>query len=984
MRWLYGLKIGQKIFLAFYILMLANIFLAAFTITRVNTVVAEYEELLDSTVIRQSHLTNTLSALTEMRLTAAYKALSFDSYQVQQTVDGLMAMYQAQDPVFLAELVANMHVISYGRLNQYEMDNLNNILEQFMAAYYFYRDYIITTIIYAVENNDNCALEYSIILGINTGREMAHLLEDVDKILTVLAYSHASDVAHFSTRTAGNIFATVAVISLLGILVCLLISNLITKPIHILREATDNITKGDLTYPICQYNDSEVGQLSKDIADMVNSISTLNKTIKVMDNLNAMVFILDENKNVVYANNNLLQAYKLEEQDINSAEIDELISFKLREFEQFKENISSLPDYVDFGVNSKDYFWDSLLCKWLEVTIASISWIDGSQVELYCFSDITDKKNEHDKRVEYEERLKTVALEAQAASLAKSAFLANTSHEIRTPMNSIIGYSELVLDDSDISGKTRRHLNNIYENAKWLLQIINDLLDVSKMESDKLELEIAPFDLQKVIQHSQSVIFPMAREKNLETQFYVESVLDKLVLGDSTRLTQVLLNLLSNAVKFTNHGIIKMSITLIGSTETSYTIHFEVRDSGIGMTEEQILRIFDTFTQADASITRVYGGSGLGLPIAKRLIELMGGRLEVESVLNIGSKFSFTLTFPIVKVDESEGTSGVMAGEIPKPMFDGEVLVFEDNDMNQDVICEHLIKVGLRPTIAVNGQIGFDIVKERKYSSKPPFGLIFMDIHMPVMDGLEAARLINQLETGTPIVAMTANIMINDEEIYRANGMDGVVGKPFTSQELWQCLLNYFTPIDWQEEKDKEVMQTEAEQQYAKILVQFADSNRNVCDTIAKHLAAGDVGQVFRLVHNLKTHAGMIEKPALRQIAAKIEASIRSNSSVSDADVAALRKEFNAVMHSIEPTLENVRKNMPDANFDIKMFSRLVSELKPLLESGDLRYLSYVDELYLVPGSSELVRCMQDINELAALEALLQLESTFGSEIDEE
>ena len=975
MRWLYGLKIGQKILLAFYILMVANIFLAAFTIIRVKMVVTEYEELLDSTVSRQSYLVNTLSTLTEMRLSAAYKALSFDNYQIQQTVDGLIDIYEAQNAVFFAELAASMHNIGYGRLSPYKMDELNDILNRAMAAYILYRDIVMPMVTYAVENNDNYALEYSVILGINTGHEMAYLLKDVSEILTVLAYIHASEVADFSTRTAGNIFATVAVISLLGIMVCLFISNIIIRPINTLREATHRVAEGDLTYPIRQYDNNEIGKLSNDIADMVNSISTLSKTIKVMDNLNAMVFILDNDEQLVYVNNNFLQAYGLVQADINSKSVYDLIGYKLREYKQFKESTSSSPEHIDFGAKNKDYFWDSLLCKWLEVNIASITWIDGSIVQFYCFSDITDKKNEHDKRVEYEERLKTVALEAQAASLAKSTFLANTSHEIRTPMNSIIGYSELVLDDSEVSGKTRRHLNNIYENAKWLLQIINDLLDVSKMESDKLELEIAPFNLQKVIQHSQSVIFPMAREKNLETQFYVEPAINKLLLGDSTRLTQVLLNLLSNAVKFTNHGIAKMAITLINSTDAYYTINFEVRDSGIGMSEEQIAKIFETFSQADVTITRVYGGSGLGLPIAKRLIELMGGRLEVESLPDIGSKFNFTLTFPIVETVERDSTPETVADDVAKPLFDGEVLIFEDNEMNQDVIREHLIKVGLVPTIAANGQIGFDIVKERKLNNKPPFGLIFMDIHMPVMDGLEAARLINQLETGTPIVAMTANIMINDEEVYRANGMDGVVGKPFTSQELWQCLLKYFVPIGWPKE---DVSEAEAGRQHVKMLIQFADSNKNVCEIIAENLVEGDVKQAFRLVHNLKTHAGMIEKAALRQIAAKMETSLKNTNSVCDEDMATLRKEFEAVMRDIEPIVENSKKNVPKSRFDIDVFSGLVNELKPLLESGDLKYLKYLDDVALLPGSDELVRHMQDINELAALKALVKLENTLG------
>ena len=260
-----------------------------------------------------------------------------------------------------------------------------------------------------------------------------------------------------------------------------------------------------------------------------------------------------------------------------------------------------------------------------------------------------------------------------------------------------------------------------------------------------------------------------------------------------------MINLLSNAIKFTSIGTVKLSSSVKCSTEDSVTIHFEVRDSGIGMTEEQIQKINEPYTQADSSTTRLYGGTGLGFPISKNLIELMGGKLVVDSMPGIGSKFSFDLTFDTIDIltDEKSGEK-IKSKEIEKPVLEGEILLCEDNAMNQQVICEHLAKVGLKTAVADNGLIGVEAVKERKKKGEKQFDLIFMDMHMPVMDGLEAAEKIFELDTGIPIVAMTANIMSSDLEIYRMSGMHDCVGKPFTSQELWQCLLKYFRPLNMQ------------------------------------------------------------------------------------------------------------------------------------------------------------------------------------------
>jgi CheY-like chemotaxis protein len=311
-----------------------------------------------------------------------------------------------------------------------------------------------------------------------------------------------------------------------------------------------------------------------------------------------------------------------------------------------------------------------------------------------------------------------------------------------------------------------------------------------------MELEKIPFDMHELFSSCRALVMPKAVEKGIKLHFYAEPSVGKRPLGDPTRLRQVFVNLLSNAIKFTHTGMVKLFSEIVKMDENSITLHFEIKDSGIGMSKEQLDRIFEPFTQAETGTTRKYGGSGLGLAITKNIVEMMGGKLFAESTVGIGSKFSFDLTFDAIPVTEEERVEkGILLKKIDKPSFEGEVLVCEDNEMNQFVISEHLSRVGLKAIVAENGKTGVDLFKERMRSGKTQFKLVFMDIHMPIMDGFEAAAEIIKLDANVPIVAMTANVMKEDLEVYKASGMPDCLGKPFTSQELWRCLLRYFTPL---------------------------------------------------------------------------------------------------------------------------------------------------------------------------------------------
>jgi len=563
---------------------------------------------------------------------------------------------------------------------------------------------------------------------------------------------------------------------------------------------------------------------------------------------------------------------------------------------------------------------------------------------------------------------------AEHASNAKSEFLANMSHEIRTPMNSIIGFSELAMDEK-LTPKARGYLNNILDNSEGLLQIINNILDISKIESGKMELEIIPFDPHELFAACRTIITPKVLDKGLRIHFYAEPHEGKIPLGDPTRLRQALVNLLYNAVKFTNSGMIRLQASVRGISEDAITMYFEVKDTGIGMTAEQVQRIFDPFMQAESGMTRKYGGTGLGLTITKNIIEMMGGELSVESAPGAGSKFSFELTFKTTNISEEElHERHFVQTDLNRPTFEGEILLCEDNAMNQQVICEHLSRVGLKTVVAENGEIGVDMVRSRMRNGLKQFDLIFMDMHMPVMDGFEAAAMISDMGADVPIVAMTANIMSSDRELYEQSGMSGYVGKPFTSQELWRCLTRFFKPIGWQAEN--EVTQVQADDELRiKLIRRFVESNNGVFGEMQKALDEGDIKLAHRLAHTLKGNAGQLKKRLLQNSAEEVESGLKGGiNHISPRQMEVLGTELSAVLTEFTQFIEELDASIPAREpLDAPAARRLLEKLAPILKDNDPECLALVDDLRQVQGSEALVRHIEDFDFSKAMDALATL-----------
>jgi signal transduction histidine kinase/CheY-like chemotaxis protein len=593
-------------------------------------------------------------------------------------------------------------------------------------------------------------------------------------------------------------------------------------------------------------------------------------------------------------------------------------------------------------------------------------------------SDITDMVKSH-------MDAKDAQIAAVNANNAKSQFLATMSHEIRTPMNGIIGFSELALDD-DIPPKTRDYLEKIKLSASGLLKIINDILDISKIEAGKLSFENIPFDIHEVLETCRTIIQPKAEEKGIALFCYAEPSIHGRLLGDPTRLRQVLLNLLSNAVKFTHTGTVKLLTAVMDYDADSVTMYFEVRDSGIGMTPEQTGKLFQSFTQADSSITRKYGGTGLGLTIAKNIVELMDGTMRVESVPGLGSRFSFELTFKTL--DKSREISEAQHDAIrviEKPTFEGEILICEDNAINQQVISDHLSRVGLDFVIAANGKEGVEHVQHRINSGEKPFGLIFMDIHMPVMDGLDASEQLVRIGCETPIVALTANIMANDKEAYRKVGMTDSLGKPFTAQELWGCLLKYFTPVSTSAVNEKEQM-SDDEKLLLRLRKNFLEDNRESFKDLTASLESGDIKSAYRIAHTLKGIAGTLGEKKLRRAAYEVEYSLQNEKNdVNEKQLARLETELNSVIDGFTRIFEGlapedggnqkIKKKM-----DSKQALNLITQLGVMLKIGDSDCMDFIDDLRAIPETEELIYSMEHFDFAAAYEMLITIKQKLEAE----
>lgn len=483
-------------------------------------------------------------------------------------------------------------------------------------------------------------------------------------------------------------------------------------------------------------------------------------------------------------------------------------------------------------------------------------------------------------RINYQKELIQARSDAESATRLQEQFLANMSHEIRTPMNGIQGMTELLIT-SQLTEQQREFVTFIKRCVNNLLVLINDILDFSKIQAGKLSIEEIPFDLRKVISNVQMDFAHRLKEKGLGLAINITNEVPKTLIGDPYRLTQVLVNFVSNAIKFTEKGNITLTSSVLHQKENSVVLQIIIEDPGIGIAQENLESIFESFNQGNKSTTRIYGGTGLGLAICKQLVEMQGGTVAVASTLGEGSKFVVNIPYKLSETDaEQAGIVAEEPGHYVSLLSGKRILAAEDNEVNKNLLMHVLKKIGINADIVNNGQEAVDKLKQNRYDA------IIMDLQMPVMDGYTATKYIREeMKVKTPILAMTATAMRGEIAKCLAIGMNDYMSKPFNFTDLYDKLVKLIGMQDTTVKRQLQEAAKKEEKLYDLSMLEELGDKRNMIEMIdmvisnmgeqlgqmQTGIVTGDWQKVAQIAHKAKSSIGMLRVTELLQLMNHIE-----------------------------------------------------------------------------------------------------------------
>ena len=627
----------------------------------------------------------------------------------------------------------------------------------------------------------------------------------------------------------------------------------------------------------------------------------------ILDNATSMIYIKDLTGRYLLINKRFKEVFKLSD--------DEIIGKTDYEFarpEQAKRFSETDEKVKQTGMASELEEVIEIEGKKHTILITKFPLLDA-QNKIYGVSGIATDITE---RVIYQQQLIEAKKTAEAAKIMQEQFLANMSHEIRTPMNGIQGMTDLLLVTS-LNVEQMDFVKTIKRSSDNLLVIINDILDFSKIKAGKLLIEKIDFYLDEVLDNIKATFKHRVIEKGVDLQITVADNVPKRLNGDPHRLNQILINLTGNAMKFTSKGKVAIQVMAV-KTKSGLALQFEITDTGIGIEQENIGQIFESFTQASIETSRKYGGTGLGLAITKQLIELQEGRISVKSILNHGTTFSFSLPFEDCKSDtpllfagnNSEKYHGLLEGK--------RFLVAEDNLVNQKVICHVLQKAGGTVDVANNGLEAIAFLNEARI-----YHLIIMDLQMPKMDGYAATKYIrNVMNVSTPIIAMTASALNGQKELCLEIGMNDYVSKPFDFANIYKkiCLLieeermnvipmhkvdgdnNLLFDLSMLEELQDDEYLTD-------VLTIFLDDTGKEISKMIKAFHNGDSNQLYGVAHKLKSSTGLLKILAMSKILTEIENKADKGDSETLKNLLnRLEQEYKKVASGINARLKLIRE----------------------------------------------------------------------------
>ena len=649
-------------------------------------------------------------------------------------------------------------------------------------------------------------------------------------------------------------------------------------------------------------------------------------------------------------------------------------TFKLSDFmRKYKAVSTNIPEIAESDIQAayeilgkKDYEEKNIDCS----ACGSQTCYDMARkialnvnIPINCIvKSMKDARTEHENYLATHNQLLEAVEAAQKANRAKSEFLANMSHEIRTPMNAIIGMSE-ILEHETLDETQANYVRDIKTSSYSLLRIINDILDMSKIESGKLELNPVDYNFNQLMDNTVSMLKHISDNRGLEFIYTTSEDVPVYLYGDDIRLKQIITNIGGNAVKFTQQGYVKLSVV----TEDGNLI-IKVEDSGIGIRSEDLPKLYQAFEQLDRMRNRSAVGTGLGLPICKSLVEMMGGNIFAESEYGKGT--TFTVTVPLELGDEKNiHTADVTHSSQRISAPTAKVLVTDDNDFNLRVTSGLLKLMKIKADTVASGYKAIEAVSKKDYD------IIFMDQMMPGMDGIETVHEIRKLGgkyLDINIIALTANAVLGAKEMFLENGFDDYISKPVDIDKLRELVIKYLPVEKVVFVENAEVTQDDIDKEnelHLKLIKTFVKENKNTYERLIAYIVSGDIRTAHRTAHTLKSSAGYLGKRALHKAALSLEKALHDETSQhTQLQLDILKRELTAALVEFE----KICKESKDEKIEAKIISDddlaiLLEDLELLLKKGDISSLDYIGQIQGIEGLEKIASLISDYEFTDAL-----------------